>query len=64
MTTQTLRNALILLPTLPRIGSQGPIETTPLVSGFRLPRWERHPFSRSDHSTGSMDQEWIRTHLP
>lgn len=64
MTTQTLRNTLILFPSLPKSGSQGPIETTQSVAGFRLPRWERHPFSRSDHSTGSMDQDWIRTHLP
>ena len=64
MTTQTLRNALILLPTLPKIGSQGPVETAPSTSGFRLPRWERHPLSRSDHEAGSMDQDWIRIHLP
>ncbi len=64
MTTQTLRNALILFPSMPTFGSQGTTESSQSTSGFRLPRWERHPFSRSDHDTGSMDQEWIRTHLP
>jgi hypothetical protein len=64
MTTLTLRNALILLPSTSKASSRPPVETTQPTSGFRLPRWERHPFSRSDHSTGSMDQEWIRIHLP
>ncbi len=64
MTTQTLRNALILLPSMPTFSTKGTAETTQPTTGFRLPRWERHPFSRSDHSTGSMDQDWIRTHLP
>ncbi len=64
MTTQTLRNALILLPSMPTFGTRGALETNQPTSGFRLPRWERHPFSRSDHGTGTMDQDWIRTHLP
>lgn len=64
MTTQTLRNALILLPSMSLSGSQSATETSQPTSGFRLPRWERHPFSRSDQGAGAMDQDWIRIHLP
>jgi hypothetical protein len=64
MTTHILRNALIFLPSSHKREANRPLEAANTSNETQLPRWERHPRHRSEHETGSMDLEWIRTHLP
>ncbi len=64
MSFPSLWHSLAILPLHHVVERSIQPEPFSLDNERHLPRWEQFPRRHSNRDSGSMDQDWIRRHLP